>query len=82
MRKSCRPYGTRSILPLLPGTPVPGFHMPPLRRWNTSGPMNLSRLDSRGRLSPHGLGWLLLGFSFWGRGVARFAVERGQDAVF
>jgi len=29
----CRPYGTRVPYPLLPGTSVPGFHMPPLRGW-------------------------------------------------
>jgi DNA methylase len=31
--KSCRPYGTCSIVPLLPGTSVPGFPIPPLRGW-------------------------------------------------
>jgi hypothetical protein len=25
----CRPYGTRFVLPLLPGTAVPGFRMAP-----------------------------------------------------
>ena len=28
------PCGTRSVPPLAPGTPVPGFHIPPLRGWN------------------------------------------------
>jgi hypothetical protein len=27
---SCRPSGTRYCFPFLPGTSVPGFHMPPL----------------------------------------------------
>jgi hypothetical protein len=38
---SCRPYGTGSALPLLPGTAVPGFHMPPLRGWNVMIPFHL-----------------------------------------
>jgi hypothetical protein len=30
-----RLFGTRSAFPLLPGTAVPGFHMPPLRGWKS-----------------------------------------------
>jgi hypothetical protein len=29
----CLPYGTRVRVPILPGTSVPGYHMPPLRGW-------------------------------------------------
>ena len=33
----CRPCGTRLLFQLLPGTSVPGFHMPPLRGWISVG---------------------------------------------
>ncbi|SPF36918.1 hypothetical protein SBA1_170043 [Candidatus Sulfotelmatobacter kueseliae] len=32
-----RPVGTRSVVPLLPGTHVPGYHLPPLRGWDRRG---------------------------------------------
>src|SRR5258708_34097768 len=31
--KGCRPNGTGSFLAPIPGTDVPGFHMPSLRDW-------------------------------------------------
>jgi len=30
----CRPCGTRELFPTLPGTDVPGYHIPPLRGWS------------------------------------------------
>jgi len=56
----CRPYGTRSLFPLAPGTSVPGFHMPPLRGWN---PVSLSHLCAHNSVLTHTLKpelvWLL-----------------------
>jgi hypothetical protein len=35
--KVSRPSGTQLCLPTLPGTSVPGFHIPPLRGWSCGG---------------------------------------------
>ena len=41
----CRPYGTRTFVPLSPGTSVPGFHMPPLRGWSFGGACSTASLQ-------------------------------------
>jgi hypothetical protein len=58
----CRPYGTRLINFILPGTDVPGYRL--LRPYGTVSVAVLNPLAQPKRIAPHSLerGWVMLFF--------------------